>query len=147
MTSPIEIGGGYKSLTKLRRETRIKRFVLPVKTNSHLPQDDTECSIVTPTPPLGSNNNSRWYMNELISAPVNPHIKSPAATQSTSANLEKAVMRRLLHVSSPTTNRKRKCLNKLIENDVGAATVINLAVEMGSLIKDAEKMITNNCLD
>ena len=145
--SPIKIGGSNKSLAELRREARIKRFVSPNKANSHLPKDDAECSIVTPISTMGLNNNSRWYRNDLSNLPINPPIASPNATQQKSANLKKAVMKRLLHVSSPTTNKKRKCLTKLIENDVGAATVVDLAVEMGSSIKETKQMIMNNCID
>ena len=56
-------------------------------------------------------------------------------------------MKRLLHVSSPTTANKRKCLKKLIANDFGANTVIDLAVDMGSSIEETKQMIMNNCID
>ena len=57
--SPIKMGGSEKSLAELRREARIKRFVPPDKTNSHLPKDGAECSIVMTISTMGSSNNSR----------------------------------------------------------------------------------------
>ena len=145
--SPIKIGDSEKSLAEMRREARIKRFVSPEKLNSHLSKNEDECSIVTPVSTISPNKNSRWYRNELSIVPVNPPIATPDAKAQKSANLKKAVMKRLLQVSSPTTTNKRKCLNKLIANDFGANTVIDLAVEMGSSIEETKQMIMNNCID
>ena len=145
--SPIKIGDKEKSLAELCREARIKRFVSPEKINSHLPKNNNECSIVTPVTTMNATKNSRWYGNELSIVPVNPSIVTTDTTDGKSDNLKKAVMKRLLHVSSPTTANKRKCLQKLISNDFGANTVIDLAVEMGSSIEETKQMIMNNCID
>ena len=57
--------GEIKSLAQMRREAQIKRFLLPHKTNSHIPIVRDEASFVTPVKLLGKSTKSRWYRNSL----------------------------------------------------------------------------------
>ena len=57
--------GEMKSLAQMRREARIKRFVSPHKTNSHIPIVCDEVRVVTPIKNLGKSTSSRWYRNSL----------------------------------------------------------------------------------
>ena len=149
--SPIKFGNTTKSLAELRREARIKRFVSPHKKNSHLPIECEEISVVTPASPLGSNDNSRWYRNNLSANPIvdidQDASTSPTATSFKVTNLKKAVMKRLLSVNSPPSKTKRLCFRKLNDNDPAANTVIDLAVEMESSIQETTVMVMNNCVD
>ena len=147
--------GVIKSIAEIRREARIKRFQSPHKTNSHLPtcvtQDD-DSSIVTPAQSVATNNNSRWYRNNLSHSPIDlsEEIKSAAAVVTIdrdkhSDQMHKAVMKRLLSDQSPTSSAKRKCLLKMCDGDNAARTIINLLVEMGATVDEAKDMIINNC--
>ena len=147
--------GAIKSIAEIRREARIKRFQSPHKTNSHLPicvtQDDNS-SIVTPAQSVATNNNSRWYRNNLSHSPinVNDEIRAGAAVITidhgkSSDDMHKAVMKRLLSDQSPTSSAKRKCLLKMCDGDNAARTIVNLSVEMGATVDEAKDMILNNC--
>ena len=144
------MGDTMKSLAELRREARLKRFVSPHKTNLHLPIECGDISVVTPASHLGSNDNLRWFRNNLSDSPivdVDLHASTSPATSNKVTNLKKAVMKRLLSVNSPPSKTKRRCLKKLNDNDPAANTVIDLAVEMESSIQETTVMIMNNCVD
>ena len=138
--------GVIKSIAEIRREARIKRFQSPHKVNAHLP-----IRKITPQS-VATNDNSRWYRNDLSHTPIDlsDDIKADASVVTAeqndiSQNMHKAVMKRLLCNESPTTPAKRKCLLKMCDGDNAARTIINLAVEMDSTIDEAKEMILKNC--
>ena len=142
--------GDIKSIAEIRREARVERFESPHKVKSHLPisvtQDET--SIITPAQSIATNDNSRWYRNNLCQSPINLSGEIESATvehDNTSKKMHKAVMKLLLSNSSPTSSVKRKYLLKMCDGDDVARTIVNLSVEMGATVDEAKNMIINNC--
>ena len=60
--------------------------------------------------------------------------------------LEKAVMKRLLEVSSPPPAAKRLAFNNIVTHDLVAKAIIKMAVETHSDIEDAKRTVLNNYL-
>ena len=58
--------------------------------------------------------------------------------------LEKAVMKRLLEVSSPPSAAQKLVFNKMVMHNLAAKVIIKMAVEMHSDVEDAKHMILNN---
>ena len=118
---------------------------------------------VTPAP-IGDNTNFRWYNNDLVNTdnnnaaivPSNISISSTANFKSVISNvneresavdtLRKKVIKRLIDVTSFTSDMKQKLFRKLIDNKNDTRTIIEMSVEMESSIEDTKRMLFNNCL-
>ena len=114
--------------------------------------------------PIGENNNSRWYRNKLYENDICEDITTPTTiTTLSSANpksvitcdieresacesLRKMVIKRLIDVTSPTSEVKKNLFHKLITNDEHIKTIVEMSVEMESNVEDTKKMLMNNCL-
>ena len=119
--------------------------------------------MITPAP-IGVNSNFRWYNNDLATTdtnntaivPSNISISSTANLKSVISNvteresavdtLRKRVIKRLIDVTSPTSEIKQKLFRKLIDNKNDTRTIIEMSVEMESSIEDTKRMLFNNCL-
>ena len=144
--------GQCKILSKLRREARLKRYISPVKRNLHLPLDDT-VSTFTPSSPIGTNDNNRWYRNDLSKTLIEINNDNGTTTPIKDKDdmkvqkTHKSVMKQLLGVNSPPSPKKYHCFKNMNVNDNAAHTIIELSIEMGSTIEDVKNMILNNCAD
>ena len=57
-------------------------------------------------------------------------------------------MKRLLDaIMSPTSDKKRKCFRKMVQNDEYAKTIIDFSIEMGSSMEETKKILLNNIND
>ena len=62
--------------------------------------------------------------------------------------MRKSVMKRLLDTTiSPTSEKKRKCFRKMVQNDEHANTIVDLSIEMGSSMEETTNMLLNNITD
>ena len=86
------------------------------KIKSYLPLIDLK--FISPSPPLGKKTNNRWYRNRLSEKCFDAAEESGFSTPKKELNddkevlLEKAVMKRLLEVSSPPSVANRLAFKK-----------------------------------
>ena len=144
--------GVTKSLAQLRTEARLKRFTSPHKALSHLPLNTDSVSVVTPSKCVGINSNSRWYRNKLSDTPIKDDtddvITEASGISVEAKSMRKSVMKRLLDETiSPTSDKKRKCFRKMVQNDEHAKTIIDLSIEMSSSMEETKNMMLNNITD
>ena len=114
--------------------------------------------------PIGENNNIRWYRNNLYENNISADTMTPTTiTTLSSANpnsvitcdierenaceaLRKKVIKRLIDVTSPTSEVKQNLFQKRITNDEHIKTIVEMSVEIESNAEDTKKMLMNNCL-
>ena len=70
MQIKLEMGGNIKSLSELRREARLKRFVNTNIVDSHTAINFDAINIDTPIKLSIGNDNNRWYCNKLLNVPA-----------------------------------------------------------------------------
>ena len=115
--------------------------------------------------PIGSNTNHCWFCGGLhdnhendddvnfsmITAPsMSSNLKSVISNNTERSNavdcLRKKVIKRLIDVTSPTSESKKNMFKKLAQNKDDTRVVIEMAVEMEASVGDTTKMLMNNCL-
>ena len=110
-----------KSIAQLRNEKKRKRTISPHKANCHLPIRNNAGSIITPSAKKGRIDNFRWYNNDLEEtdgscSPVDRKLdydnKIKNVEIKKSAIWDKAVMRRLIDNSSPSSEEKKTVFHK-----------------------------------
>ena len=141
-----------KSVAELRRENREKRKISPHKALAHLPVDDS-LAVVSPPPTKKTN---RFYNNKLCT-PVNDGNRSYSiistpessvggkSTMDTPAigEMKQKLIRRITALSSPVTEKKKKCYNSLVSGDEAAMAIVDMAVENGNSVEDTKNMLMN----
>lgn len=60
--------------------------------------------------------------------------------------LEKAVMRRLVDNSSPSSDDKKTIFHKMVKKDDAVKAIISIASDMDASVDDTKKMLMDNCL-
>ena len=137
---------------------------LPIITQDSFDESEHALTITSnAATPVGTNNNSRWFRNGLehqtkiedatnastITSSSVACLKSVIScdTERKSAvdSLRKKLIKRLIGVSSPTSEMKQNLFWKLIANEGNTRTVIEMAIEMESSIDDTKLMLMNNC--
>ena len=115
--------------------------------------------------PIGCNTNNRWFRGNLhennendddvnlsmITAPsMSSNLKSVISNDNERSDavdcLRKKVIKRLIDVTSPTSESKQKMFKKLAQNQDDTRVVIEMAIEMEASVGDTTKMLMNNCL-
>ena len=137
---------------------------LPIITQDSFDESEHALTITSnAATPVGTNNNSRWFRNGLEhQTKIEDATNASTITSSSVACLKsviscdterksavdllrKKLMKRLIDVSSPTSEMKQNLFRKLIANEANTRTVIEMAIEMESSIDDTKMMLMNNC--
>ena len=144
-----------KSIAQLRNEKKKRRTISPHKAHCHLPIRNVAERIITPSAKKGRIDNCRWYNNNLHEAdescsPVDRKLafenKSKNLEIDKSVILEKAVMRRLVDNSSPSSDDKKTIFHKMVKKDDAVKAIISIASDMDASVDDTKKMLMDNCL-
>lgn len=144
-----------KSIAQLRTEKKRRRMISPHKAHCHLPIRNEAERIITPSAKKGRIDNCRWYNNNLHEAdescsPVDRKLafepKSKNLEIDKSVILEKAVMRRLVDNSSPSSDDKKTIFHKMVKKDDAVKAIISIASDMDASVDDTKKMLMDNCL-
>ena len=53
---------------------------------------------------------------------------------------------KLIDISSPTTPQKQKLFDNLVQKKDNTRVILEMALEMGSLVEDMKPMLMNNCI-
>ena len=115
-------------------------------------------------PPIGDNKNERWYRNNLqhksyveennnilvITSNSNTsNLKSVISNDQERSNafdaLRKRVIKRLIDITSPSTESKQNMFRKLARDQDNTRLIVEMAVEMEASVEDTTKMLMNNC--
>ena len=114
--------------------------------------------------PIINNNDSRWYRNNLqyksyaeednnlsiVTSSSNvSNLKSVISNDNERSNavdaLRKRVIKRLIDVTSPSTESKQNMFRKLARDEEDTRVIVEMAIEMEASVDDTTKMLMNNC--
>ena len=114
--------------------------------------------------PIINNNDNRWYRNKLeyksyaeednnlsiVTSGSNvSNLKSVISNDNERSNavdaLRKRVIRRLIDVTSPSTESKQNMFRKLARDEEDTRVILEMAIEMEACVDDTTKMLMNNC--
>ena len=129
------------------------RTISPHKAYCHLPNNGGR--MITPSAKKGRIDNFRWYNNDLQEtdgscSPVDRKLaydnKSKNLEIEKSVVLEKAVMRRLVDNSSPSSEDKKTIFHKMVKKDAAVKAIISIAADMDASVDDTKRMLLDNFL-
>ena len=114
--------------------------------------------------PIVNNKNERWNRNNLQYKSYveednnlsiitlnsnNSNLKSVISNDQERSNavdaLGKRVIKRLIDVTSPSTESKQNMFRKLARDQEDTCVIVEMAVEMEASVDDTTKMLINNC--
>ena len=61
--------------------------------------------------------------------------------------MQEIVMKRMLNVKSLSSQVKKKCFKKMVNEDLEANIIFELSIEMGSTVEETKNMIIKHCTD
>ena len=163
-----------KSASQLRRQKTKKRKINKEKRLAAYPNSESKdfdlnrhamvvknSDVVSP---IINNNDSRWYRNNLqyksyaeednnlsiVTSSSNvSNLKSVISNDNERSNavdaLRKRVIKRLIDVTSPSTESKQNMFRKLARDEEDTRVIVEMAIEMEASVDDTTKMLMNNC--
>ena len=146
--SEFSSSSGGKNIAQLRKEATAKSKVPPFKLSLYLVLDNNNSIVNSVLYHIGTNINIKWWRKclikdlECVSGTTTLYFSNKS---SKTVMLRKAVMTSLLDVNSSSFQNKRNAFKKMVSNNKNESVIIELATEMGILVKKAKNIMMKYC--